>query len=559
MYRPSAIVGYDDSLDEYVELRNIDDATAVLYDRQAATNSWLFEKGIDFNFPTNVVMPGGSFLLLVNFNPTNTASSNAFRTRYSVPAGVPIFGPYEGSLNNAGELIELRMPDSPETNQVPYVLVERVEYSDSAPWPQAADGGGASLQRLIPSFEGRTYYNDPASWVAAAPNPGRAFAPSGTAPQITSQPVSRDVILGNDVTLSISATGTAPLYYQWRHRGNIIQGATNALLLLDNVAPFDRGEYDVFVYNSVGSTVSSQAVINVLIPARIVQHPASIVTRFGSTNFATWGHTFSNFTFVVSASSSSPLRYQWRFNGVDIFGATNSVLVVSNATLADAGTYDASVTDALGTLQSAPATLTIHIPVFILQPPSPVTAVVGDTVHFVVNAAGTDPIGYRWRRNGINIYPTNGGITPFTSLTINNVQPSNAANYQVIVTNPGNQPPFASGSASPQVALVVLADRDRDRVPDIFEDANGFNADDPADGDDDTDGDTMKNFEEFTAGTNPRDPQSYLKVDRIDEGGPGVSDIVFLAQSNKTYSIQFQDELTGSTWQRFTNVTRLCA
>jgi hypothetical protein len=552
MYRPSARAGYDDSLDEYIELQNIDDATALLYDRQAPTNTWLFEKGIDFNFPTNVTMPGGSFLLLVNFNPTNTALLNAFRNRYSVPtAGVQIFGPYEGSLNNAGERIELRMPDSPDTNEIPYVLVERVDYSDSPPWPQAADGGGASLHRIV--FAGgslnNSYYNDPASWIAAAPTAGRASSTVGTAPQITSQPVGQDVVATRDATLSVTASGTAPLYYQWRRRGSILEGATNSMLLLDNVRPSDRGEYDVLVYNSVGSTVSSQAVINVLIPARILQHPASILSNRGSTNFATWGQTFSNFTFSVGASSSSPLRYQWRFNGVDIFGATNSTLVISNASLDDVGSYHAVVTDNIGTIESAPATLTIYIPVIFMQSPSSVTAVQGDMVHFIVNAAGTDPIGYRWRRSGINLFPGT-GVTPYSSLSITNVQTNHQGSYTVILNNPGNPTP---GIITPAANLVVLADRDGDHVPDVFEDSNGFNSNDPADGAVDTDGDGVSNADEYQAGTDPRDDASYLRVDEI--ASLAATDVTFFARSNKTYTLQFRDELTGLGWQRFTNVT----
>lgn len=545
MYRPSSVPGYDDSLDEYIELQNTGNTTA-LFDPQARTNTWLFEKGIDFTFPTNVTMSGGSFLLLVNFNPTNTALLNAFRNRYSVPGGVPIFGPYQGSLNNAGELIELRMPDSPDTNEVPYVLVERVEYSDAAPWPQVADGSGASLQRVSST----SYYNDPASWIAAAPTAGRASATTGTAPAITSQPVGQNVVATTDATLSVTATGTAPLSYQWRRRGDIIHGATNSILLLDNVRPSDRGEYDVLVYNSAGSTISSQAVINVLIPARIMQHPASIVSNRGSTNSATWGQTFSNFTFSVGASSSSPLRYQWRFNGADIVGATNSTLVVTNGSLDDVGTYSATVTDSIGTIESEVATLTIYVPVIFMQLPSSVTAVQGDTVHFIANAAGSDPIGYRWRRSGVNIFPGT-GITPYSSLSITNVQTNHQGSYTVIINNPGNPAPGIINN--PAAVLVVLADRDGDHVPDVFEDSNGFNSNDPADGTADTDGDGASNADEYRAGTDPRNDESYLRVDEIEALGPTA--ITFLARSNKTYTVQFRDDLTGSAWQRLTNVT----
>src|SRR5215471_17838031 len=44
-------------------------------------------------------------------------------------------------------------------------------------------------------------------------------------------------------------------------------------------------------------------------------------------------------TFSVSASGSAPLAYQWRFNGTDIPGATDTNLVVLSATSSNAGIY----------------------------------------------------------------------------------------------------------------------------------------------------------------------------------------------------------------------------
>src|SRR6185369_4061948 len=147
MYRPRDIGGEDNSVDEFIELKNLSGSTVNLYDPAFPTNTWRLDKGIDFDFPPGVSMPPLSLLLVVNFNPTNTVQLAAFRARYNVSPSAPVYGPYEGKLDNSGERIELQKPDAPDTNGVPYVTVERVDYEDSAPWPVAADGAGASLHR----------------------------------------------------------------------------------------------------------------------------------------------------------------------------------------------------------------------------------------------------------------------------------------------------------------------------------------------------------------------------------------------------------------------------
>ena len=120
-------------------------------------------------------MGSRAFALVVSFNPaTNTAALNSFRATYGVPPSVPIFGPYRGKLDNGGEEIELQRPDPPQVSGpdagfVPYVLADRVEYDDMAPWPLTADGGGASLQRRRPY----DYGNDPVNWKGDGPTAGR--------------------------------------------------------------------------------------------------------------------------------------------------------------------------------------------------------------------------------------------------------------------------------------------------------------------------------------------------------------------------------------------------
>ena len=51
---------------------------------------------------------------------------------------------------------------------MPYVLVDRIEYSNGLPWPTNASQNGLSLQRLV----NEAYGNDPTNWLAAVTTPG---------------------------------------------------------------------------------------------------------------------------------------------------------------------------------------------------------------------------------------------------------------------------------------------------------------------------------------------------------------------------------------------------
>ncbi|MEI2725305.1 MAG: LamG-like jellyroll fold domain-containing protein [Verrucomicrobiota bacterium] len=67
-----------------------------------------------------------------------------------------------------------------------------------------------------------------------------------------------------------------------------------------------------------------------------------------------------NASFNVTAGGSSPLSYQWRFNSTNIDGATNSLLVLTNVQLTQAGGYSVQVANAYGTTNSPDASLTVN-------------------------------------------------------------------------------------------------------------------------------------------------------------------------------------------------------
>ena len=87
--------------------------------------------------------------------------------------------------------------------------------------------------------------------------------PSG-APSITVQPRSTVAVIGTTVALSVTATGAAPLTYQWRREGINLDGETSAAILFDLVALADGGGYDCIVTNGSGSVTSDVALLTVV-------------------------------------------------------------------------------------------------------------------------------------------------------------------------------------------------------------------------------------------------------------------------------------------------------
>lgn len=97
---------------------------------------------------------------------------------------------------------------------------------------------------------------------------------------------------------------------------------------------------DIFVAKLGNNTVQ-------LAPT-IVAHPQNQTVSPGATA-----------TFGVTANGAPPLRFQWRFNGTNIAGATNALLHVTNALLANVGSYSVRVSNNAGAVDSSPASLTV--------------------------------------------------------------------------------------------------------------------------------------------------------------------------------------------------------
>ena len=265
-------------------------------------------------------------------------------------------------------------------------------------------------------------------------------SPVAAAPEIIVPPSAVAVTSGQPAVFSVTATGAAPLSFQWQKNGTNIAGATGssyttpATSLADNNA-----SYGVIVTNGQGSTPPATATLSVVTPAApaITTQPLAQVVAVGQTA-----------TFSVVASGSPTLSYQWTLNGANIAGATGSSYTTPVLGLSDSGgTLQVLVSNPVTTVASAKAQLTVNAAVApgIQTQPQSLSVPENQPASFSVVANGTQPLTYQWQKNGAAIAGANG-----TSYSIAAVQASDAANYSVVVTN-------TAGSATSANATLSLA------------------------------------------------------------------------------------------------------
>ena len=176
--------------------------------------------------------------------------------------------------------------------------------------------------------------------------------PAPIAPVITGQPQPVTVSAGQTAQFSVTATGTAPLAYQWQRNGVNIAGSTAANCSVVNAQSANMGSYRVIVSNAAGSVTSTAATLTVN-PA--VQLPVVLTQPAAATR--TVGQSV---TFTIAASGSGSLAYQWYLDGIPIAGANVPSYTLPAVALTDAGAYTAGVRNTAGEVLSSPALLVIN-------------------------------------------------------------------------------------------------------------------------------------------------------------------------------------------------------
>ena len=257
------------------------------------------------------------------------------------------------------------------------------------------------------------------------------IVPSKTTPtisSITSPPSGLTITSGQTATFSVTASGTAPLTYQWLLSGSPISGATSASYTTPTEATSNSGaQFSVVVSNPVGNVTSSSAILTVnaaAVAPSISTQPSSLTITSGQTA-----------TFSVTASGTAPLTYQWLLSGSPISGATSASYTTPTEAASSSGAgFSVTVSNSAGNVTSSSALLTVDaapVAPSITTQPSSRTITSGQTATFAVVASGTAPLTYQWQLNASPV----SGATSASYTTLAEATSNSAAQFLVVVSN----------------------------------------------------------------------------------------------------------------------------
>lgn len=247
-----------------------------------------------------------------------------------------------------------------------------------------------------------------------------AQPPADALPHILAiRPGDMVVAAGTWVEFSVQAGGFLPLRYQWHKNGTPLPGMIADRLSVPSVSAADVGAYSVTVTNLFGSVTSAPMQLALATAPRIIKQPESVTVLTGA-----------QARFSVQAEGSAPLVFQWRKDGALLPGQTATACVIPAASAAETGAYTVTVTNAHGSVTSAPASLSLVLaPVITAQPRDAVVAP-GNSARFSVEAGGTPPFIYQWRNDGVAVTGQTAAICIIPAVTFEDV-----GAYTVSVSN----------------------------------------------------------------------------------------------------------------------------
>jgi len=578
---------------EFIELHNRSPSIALDLD------GLNFSAGVDLTFAPGTTIPPGGYLLVVG-----TTNVESFRAHYGLSSSVPVIGPYSGNLANGGEKLELKAGGGG-------VVLCSFAYSNGRGWPVAAGGAGHSLVPLDSAMDGQASgaLDYPGNWRASAyigGSPGRTdpLPPVATVvlneiaahtdyfdPAHTEYDSNDWLELYNLASVNITLSG----WFLSDDPANLRKWAIPSVTIsasgwitFDEVSGFHNPITTGFGLNKAG-----EQVLLSYLPGTAEDRVVDAVKFQGQENDVSLGRYPDGGDFwhamlrTRGTTNSSPLTSvvisEVMYHPNDPTG-TNENTLLEYIELFNPTPAPVPLADTNGNWRFSGG-VGFNFP--------PNTTIPAGGALLLVNFGTTDTTNSNAFRNAYGItgpgttflgpysgklgnrsdrvalekpqYPDLPG-DPYSWVIVDEViygnqdpwpaRANGAGNalQRLSVSQSGNDPAnWIAAAPSPGNGTAGNPDRDGDGMPNDWERTYSLNPDDPADAKLDSDGDGLTNLQEYLSGTNPRDASSHLKFDSVTVSA-GTVTLRLTAVANRSYTIQYRDDLAAGDWQKLTNV-----
>ena len=212
-----------------------------------------------------------------------------------------------------------------------------------------------------------------------------------------------------DMSANVYTNADIPLWYGWFQDGTNFYSELRTVFpytswrIYNYADPTNAGAWHVVVSNGCdGGSMITSAVATVTVQTAPEEYELPVIA-FLSPNYTNKVGAAHGFSVYLEEGATTPLAYQWRFNGANIASATGDYYVIGSPVTNDSGSYSVVITNIAGAVTSANSVYIVGEVPYLIDDLTPTnqSVIVSSNWTFSVTAGGYAPLSYLWYLDGV--------------------------------------------------------------------------------------------------------------------------------------------------------------